>query len=279
MNTSRSFHISPDIVFPGSLMTLGTPSIYHSWWFWMVGILFTFSLCVLVILFYTRKRKLMAQLDLLSRQNSELRLRSLQMQMNPHFIFNSLTSLQDLILSQSTKEALIYLGMWAGVIRTNLENVLEEYVKLSDEVVFLQKYTEMEKARFKGKLNIHFTNRIIDNSIMIPPMIIQPVIENAIKHGIGTLNQGGNIYVDLLSDSKNVFISVEDDGVGRVESLKPEAYKHNGIGLGVIEKRLELLNQKFNSSDHHFEIIDLEKDGSPSGTKVLIKMLIVNGIQ
>jgi hypothetical protein len=203
MNTPKNSQINPDSDYPLSGQVLGDGDFCFSFWFLIICILFAISLLVFLGITRNKKRKLLKELSLLSRQNSELRLRSLQMQMNPHFIFNSLTSLQDLILSQKTREALIYLGLWAGVIRTNLENVLEEYIKLSDEIIFLEKYTEMGKARFKGKLNIYFSKRLPDTGIMIPPMIIQPVIENAIKHGVGGNDLGGNICGSWLACSKD----------------------------------------------------------------------------
>ena len=278
MDILLTTQINPDTGFPSSGGVSGDLDMIHFWWFWFVCILLSGTLFLVLSVFRRKNRMLTKQLDLLSCQNSELRLRSLQMQMNPHFIFNSLTSLQDLILSQNTREALIYLGFWAGVIRTNLENVLEEYIKLSDEIIFLEKYTEMEKARFKGKLNVQFSKRFNDSGIMIPPMIIQPVIENAIKHGVGGNDSGGNIYIDIYSDDERVYITVEDDGIGRVEAVKPEGNSHNGIGLGVIEKRLEILNRKFNSKEHQFEIVDLTRDGIPCGTRVIIKLLIIGQV-
>jgi len=101
--------------------------------------------------------------------------------MNPHFVFNSLNSIQNFILSSKIEDAILYLGHLGTIIRMNLENVSKEFIHLDDEIQILKKYIAIETLRFKEKLDIRLTNTVTDHSILIPPMLVQPIIENAIN--------------------------------------------------------------------------------------------------
>jgi len=126
--------------------------------------------------------------------------------------------------------------------------------------------------RFKKKLRIELKNEIQDRNIPIPPMIVQPIIENAIKHGIRQLDSGGLISVNFVIENGGIKITIEDNGVGRKEAELKVEKNHHSKGLGLINERLQLLNQKHKTDRFSLEVIDLIEDGRPSGTRVLINL-------
>lgn len=247
--------------------------LIQKWWFiagFILLFLFTTSL-VFRIVYTNRNRKRLEKLNLIH-QNSELKIRSLQGQMNPHFIFNSLNSVQNFILSSKTKEALIYLGSLGKLIRSNLENISEEFISLYEEIEFLKNYVDIEKLRFKQKLKVEINNHITDMNILITPMLIQPLVENAIKHGIAPKNGIGTITIDLNLNNDLMNVIIEDNGVGRNAKKKNYIENYNGKGLDLIQQRIDLLNKKYNTTKNTLQLIDLEKEGKPSGTRVVLTL-------
>lgn len=208
--------------------------------------------------------------------NAELQLRSLQGQMNPHFIFNALTSLQNFILEKDTKSSLVFLGNLSSIIRTNLENASEEYIDLEQELLFLNKYADIERLRFKEKVQINISNRVEEKTVLIPPMLIQPLIENSIKHGIGDqlIKVSVKIDVEFSSNNNQLKVCVKDNGVGRLQSKKHKVSGKQELGLSILRRRLSLLNELNHSDLHQINIVDLHKDGVPSGTVVEISLML-----
>lgn len=250
--------------------------LWLTWWFIL---LFTAMVIVFLIqIMKFRIKRLKKQHEekiVLTTQNSELRLRSLQLQMNPHFIFNALNSVQGYIITQNVQNALTYIGNIASIIRSNLENVSNEYIHLSSEIEFLKKYAEIEKNRFKDNLQITFINNISDCNILLPPMLIQPIIENAVKHGIRGLKKEGRITVTFNSNRETLIVIIEDNGVGRKYAQQYNRHEHNGMGMKIIQERLTLLNEKNQTGLHQLKIADLFDNGVPIGTKVEIQLMLV----
>ena len=247
---------------------------YQTWWFILIVSIALISIVYLIMMsrIKTLKRFHIEKVKLITK-NSELNLRSLQIQMNPHFIFNALNSIQALIIIKNTKNALLYLSNLAGIIRINLENASKEYIHLGKEIEFLKEYTEIEKIRFKQKLAVNFNNKVKDNNVMIPPMLVQPIIENSVKHGIRNLKGNGIVNIDFQIENNSLVVTVEDNGVGRAYTTKNKLRNHNSVGTDIILQRLELLNQKYHTEVHKIETIDLYDDENPIGTKVIIKLL------
>jgi hypothetical protein len=206
--------------------------------------------------------------------NSELRLRSLQLQMNPHFIFNALQPLQGFILAKNVDEGLTYIANLAGVIRSNLENASEEFIHLATEIEFLKKYVEIEKIRFKDKLHVEFNNEVADCNLLLPPMLIQPIIENALKHGILNGKKKGLIKVDFSQNKNSLIVTVEDNGVGREYTKKLNKREHTNKGIEIINQRLHLLNNRYSNDFHQIEFTDLYADEKPAGTRVVIHVML-----
>jgi len=211
----------------------------------------------------------------LARQIADLKIQSLQAQMNPHFIFNILNSIQSLILQSKTKDALQYLGSLGSMIRMNLENVSEEYIPIEEEIRFLKKYIEIEELRFKKRFQVELKNDIPEVNILVPPMLIQPIIENAIKHGVRGLNDGGLVTVSFNVENERLSITVEDNGIGRMASNRTKIEHHQSKGQELIERRLNLLNEKNKTTANSISITDLEEKGQPSGTKVIVTLELI----
>ena len=254
--------------------TIQTP-LWQTVWFLLLLVLFL-SVGIFLIM-QNRVHRLNSQHEKNNRLvifNSELILRSLQLQMNPHFIFNALQTVQSFILKKSVEEGLVYVGNLAGLIRSNQENATEEYIFLSSEIEFLKKYVEIEKIRFKDQIQVEFTIQVDDSNVMLPPMLIQPIIENAIKHGIRSGEKAGNIKVDFRQGDKILIISIEDDGVGREFTKRQKKSVHGNKGLEIIRQRLNLLNSKYNNDFHHLEFVDLFANELPAGTRVVLQLML-----
>lgn len=212
----------------------------------------------------------------------QLEQRLLRLQMNPHFLFNAINSIQNYILKKSQQEAYDYLAKFAKLIRIVLNNSQEKTLTLHDELEMIDLYIELEQLRFNNsfdfKLNVD--KNINEFEISVPPMLIQPYIENAIWHGLMNLEKErkGVLNVDI-SESKGILkIVIEDNGIGRV---KAKEYKkedtHRSVGMKLTEQRLLMINQMQEYENAKVIVTDLKDDkGVSCGTRVKIS-IPVNG--
>ena len=270
-------NLETDTKYASKMQFVVIKPFWYTWWF--VFYLVLLVIFIVVWIFRIREMRLRKyheeKTDLLI-HNSNLKLRSLQLQMNPHFIFNSLTSIQGFILMESGDKAMRFIDDLAIILRTSLENASEDYILLKDEIEFLKTYAEMEQFRYGKKLEVNFINELEDEAdVFIPPMLVQPLIENAIKHGIAGLKTQGVITVRFYNDSGVFTISVKDNGIGRTASKKNRSANHTGKALSILKERLALLNEKNKTDIHRIRFIDLEQDGEPLGTEVVITLLFV----
>lgn len=218
-----------------------------------------------------QKEKLYFQKESLINNNKALRA-----QINPHFIFNSLGSIQHLILSDKKESAIQYLNKFSSLTRNLLENSIETTVVLSDEIKLLKKYIELEALRFDNSFgyDIIIAKDIDPDAAEIPMLIVQPFVENAIIYGL--LNKKGDDKQLTITFSKGdtyIICEVEDNGIGRTASRKIQSkYKSDqkSRGIEVTQKRLQLLNPL---EEKNICIIDKgDRLGQSSGTKVVIKI-------
>lgn len=218
------------------------PYYFQTIWF--------FILCVLTIgiigLWYgysyqNRKKKIESDRVILESKLKDITLRSLQHQMNPHFIFNSLNTIQYFISTENEIDANIYLSSFSQLMRNMLENIKRELITLDAEIEFNKRYAELELMRYQNKFDIEF-NVMIDNTedILIPTMLIQPLIENAIKHGVSNLkNKRGKIEIDFYNKSIDLLqIDVKDNGTFTPRTNSKPNYK--STAMNVIKERLAL---------------------------------------
>jgi tetratricopeptide (TPR) repeat protein len=200
-------------------------------------------------------------------------LKALQSQMNPHFIFNALNSVQDLVLLQDIRNSNKYLGKFSDLIRKILLSSKEQFISLEEEIEILSLYLDLEKLRFGDDFQINFKTELSENdlhSIELPAMFIQPYIENAIKHGLFHKVGQKQLTVHFYKEGKYLNCVVEDNGVGQIKSKEykeKNLHLHTGFSTEAINDRIRLLNETIDKKIL-LETIDLVENGEPTGTKV-----------
>ena len=202
--------------------------------------------------------------------NRLLALKSLRGQMNPHFIFNALNSVNQFISQQDERTANRFLSEFALLMRLVLENSQEDFIPLQKEQEILSLYLKLEHYRFRDKFDyeIKVDENVNPEAIQIPPMLIQPYIENAVWHGLRYKKEKGKLLLHFYRQNGNLVAEITDDGVGRQRSaeLKTENQKkHNSTGLKNIEERLAIINKVY-QLDYRVHI----EDGKINGTRVSV---------
>lgn len=197
---------------------------------------------------------------------------ALAAQINPHFIFNVITNIQSFVLTQDKKVAYNYLNKFARLMRISLDNSRMKWVSLHSEIELVDIYLELEKLRFaRFKFSITCDENIDQRHTFVPSMLIQPFLENSVKHGIFYLqDKEGNIQVHFEKIADNIVCTIEDNGVGRriATEKKPIHKEHKSAGQSITNKRMELLMNE-TKQKYYFEIIDKQQD---SGTLVKFNM-------
>lgn len=221
--------------------------------------------------FYIRHRNLQA-----NRQTLQLELRSLRSQMNPHFIFNSLNSIHRYIWSNNQEEASEYLTKFSKLMRMILDNSQHTFIPLNKELDSLRLYLDLEALRCNHMFDYHIfvDDEINEEEVLIPPMIIQPYVENAIWHGLVHRKEKGRLDIEVALNGRILEITVTDNGIGRKLAMEIREKKdklHNSMGMKVTEGRIALIRKINNTKDANVEITDLHgPEGEATGTKVRI---------
>lgn len=197
------------------------------------------------------------------RRLRELELTAIRSQMNPHFLFNSLNSVQNLIQQNKGREAHLYLSDFAGLIRKVLKNSEKEEVSLAEELEMTKQYLSLEKLRFDFNFNTQVDETIDTNNTLVPCMMLQPFVENAIIHGLQNKENNRQLKIAVEKVDSAIKISVEDNGIGRNAAARITKEK-NGKGSKLIKERFEILSQKLGEK-YSVQTIDLEE-----GTRVEI---------
>ncbi|MBS1610962.1 MAG: histidine kinase, partial [Bacteroidetes bacterium] len=215
----------------------------------------------------------------LKQRSSELEMQALRAQMNPHFIFNSLNSINMFILENNRLQASEYLSKFSKLIRLILQNSQEAFIALEKELEALQLYMELESLRFENKFNykINVAGDLDVTSIKVPPLIIQPYVENAIWHGLIHKKEKGNLEVRVEIKDKTIYYTIKDDGVGRkkAEEFKSKsAVKQKSMGMRITADRIALLKQH-NQTSIIINDLTLE-NGNAGGTEVQIEIPVIN---
>jgi tetratricopeptide (TPR) repeat protein len=228
---------------------------------------------VIIIIIYKRIRDKEQLTTNFKKQLAQAETKALRAQMNPHFIFNSLNSINSFVMDQKHEIASEYLIKFSKLIRLILDNSRSEAISIEKELETLKLYVLLESARFDNKFKCvyHIAEDVNTNSIMIPPMLLQPFVENAIWHGLMQKEGEGTITVEIKKENEEFLnISISDDGIGREKAaaLKSKSATHKSHGLKVTSQRIEMMN-KLNSSGAKVNIMDLkDQQGNASGTKV-----------
>lgn len=233
----------------------------------LIGGLFLLAVTAYLMFKYIKQQKL---------ANNLLALKSLRSQMNPHFIFNALNSVNSFIATNDERTANKYLSDFSKLMRAVLENSEEDFIPLQKEIELIELYTKLEHFRFKDKFEytINIDKTIDIEAYQIPPMLLQPYIENAVWHGLRYKNDMGLLEISITKKQKGVIaITIADNGIGRKKSksLKTQnQQKHNSKGLGNIKKRVSILNQMY--KDKVDVYIDDNTTEGDVGTKVVVTL-------
>jgi hypothetical protein len=234
----------------------------------IISILLVSLLTLFIIMLYWKWRvRQRFRKEEQKRRLRELELTAIRSQMNPHFLFNSLNSVQNLVQQNKGREAHLYLADFAGLIRKVLQNSEKEEVSLAEELEMIQQYLSLEKLRFDFDYQINIEPDIDPHNTLVPSMLLQPFVENAVIHGLQSKPDQRQLKIEVTREEAGIKISIEDNGIGR-EAAKEMSKPKNGKSSKLMKERLEILQQK-QGENYRLEIIDLNKTGE-TGTRVEI---------
>ena len=244
-----------------------------------------FSLIILMLLIYIFNR-----MKLIRKKNKQLdeaylfleeskkyelaasNLKALKSQMNPHFIFNSLNSIQDLIVKNEKETSYDYIVLFAELVRSSLNNSNYDFIPIEEEVQFLEVYLKLEKLRFGEEFNYELITNEIDD-VFIPSLIIQPFLENALLHGLMHKKGRKNLSIEFKLEEELLCI-ITDNGVGREEAKRIKQRRgasHESFAMNAIEERLKLLSERFDTT-YEFKVEDLYEYDIATGTKIILSI-------
>ncbi len=260
-------------------------TVLSPWWRtgWFMGLVLL-TLSALGFAFYSYRiwqiKEKEAIKTSLNKRITEVKMEALRSQMNPHFIFNALTSINLFILKNDTETASYYLNKFSKLMRDVLDHSRSELISVEEEINTLKLYVDIEKMRFKDNFNfildIQPTANVAD--IKIPPLIIQPYVENAIWHGLKHKKDGkGVLKIAVFEEADYLHIVVEDNGIGRakvMEQKKASTTQHKSHGLNVTEERIRFFNETM-AAQASIETIDLkDNQHNAIGTQINFKIKI-----
>ncbi|MCB0463635.1 MAG: tetratricopeptide repeat protein [Flavobacteriaceae bacterium] len=224
------------------------------------------------VFFYKRRR------DAIDKQHeaeykatvAETELKALRAQMNPHFIFNSLNSIGDYISKNDTSKAKTYLSKFAKIMRQTLEHSNENEISLEEDLNLLENYMQMENQRLGGKLtySINVDQHIDKEAVLVPPMILQPFVENSIWHGISKKEGSGSISITIKKENNMLLCIVEDDGSGIQEDENTLMNQKKSLGQNITQKRIEIINKNKNTKGN----VTVQNKANGQGVKVEVRL-------
>lgn len=261
------------------------PAWWSQWWFRIAALLVTVVLIYLLIRWRLQEKFRLQmeradrekELSLLQHRTAQLEMHALRAQMNPHFLFNSLNSINRFILQNNSDQASAYLTKFSRLMRLILQNSQNELVPLENELEALKLYLELEAVRFDHQFTyqVKIDENLDTTLLKVPPLIIQPYAENAIWHGLMHKEEKGHLLIELVGEGDFLICRIIDDGVGRQKAadLKSKsASTHKSMGMKITADRINTMKQK-RSNQNHIQITDLvHPDGTPAGTSVEIKI-------
>lgn len=266
----------------GSFSFTIQPSFYNTWWFYLLIALIISTITYYLVKYRIKKIKQDLSLKqsklLLERELDKSTLLGIKAQMNPHFIFNALNTIQSYVYMNDKRNAGIYISKFSDLTRSILDMSNKEFISLQEEINALEIYLSLEKMRFEDSFDysIQVAASLRKDSTQIPSMLIQPYVENAIKHGL--LHRKTNRVLQIIFEKKDDYLKViiDDNGIGRKRSEeinKSNQRRHQSFALAANKKRLDILKQHFNNIN--LTIIDkISPLGEPEGTRVIITLPI-----
>ena len=253
------------------------PPFWRSWWFYVLSVL---AIILIVAIFFLVRINIIKNRLTLQKQLKSSQITAIKAQMNPHFVFNALNSVQDLIMQKELRNANIYLGKFADLMRKTLEYSSKEHIPLNTELEILSLYLDLEKLRFGDELQSDIELDISEEyyeSLQIPSMLLQPYVENAIKHGL--LHKAGEkkLKIRFYTQGNHLICEIHDNGVGRKRSEKINKRRqlyHRSFASEANKKRIDLINE---AAEEQISLTyeDLYEGDLPIGTKVIFGIPII----
>ncbi len=295
-HTAYFFHVPPgNYIFHAKAIAYGISGeksisiiISSPWWktWWAYGL---YIICFSVLAFFANRfnrNRIIEKERIKSRENelkllaTELKMQALKAQMNPHFIFNSLNSINRFILQNNRLQASEYLTKFSRLIRLILQNSEAALISLESELESVKLYLSLEALRFDDHFDYKFSvDPDLDiSALMVPPLIIQPYVENAIWHGLMHKEEKGQLDIELWQDADFLFFKIADNGVGRHQAASlasKTATRNKSMGLSITANRIARMHP---DDDHESAVIinDLiHPDRSPAGTEVIIRLPLI----
>jgi ligand-binding sensor domain-containing protein len=249
------------------------------WWksWWAYGLYFL-TIGTIIFLFDRMQRRRLIRRERERSMLRDLEMQALRAQMNPHFIFNCLSSINNFITKSETEAASDYLTKFSRLIRLVLNNSKRTYIPLEDELRMLGLYLEMEQLRYKDTFTwcIHAEPDIDTAELFIPPLLFQPFVENAVWHGLMHKAEPGWLKISIRVEENVLIGIIEDNGVGRSFAAAVEsrsARKDKSMGIQITRQRLALMNGNASLTEDDFAIEDLvDRAGNAAGTKVILRI-------
>lgn len=241
----------------------------------IIGLLSLLLFACLIFFYFLQKNAIARR-----RANQLLLLKSLRTQMNPHFIFNALNSVNNFIAKNDEKAANKFLSSFSRLMRKVLDYSQKDFISFEEELELNELYLKLEHFRFRDKFDYTFINNAKQDgySLEIPPMLIQPFIENAVWHGLRYKKEKGKLSVRVEEELGQILVFIEDDGIGRANSknLKTKNQKqYKSTGLENVSRRITLINEIY-GKNYAIDVSDVDKNADETGTKVEIKIPLKN---
>ncbi len=243
-------------------------------YFYLAGLSLLALLCFFIYLTFRNQKKIIRlEREKFAREKAEMELHTLLTQLNPHFIFNCISSIDGLIQNNERHNATNYLNKFARLMRSVLENSRENTVSFSKDIETLKLYLDLEQLRNEDKYatSLMVPAELMTGSYIVPPLVIQPFVENAIKHGLKNKpGKNGLLNIEVKRSGDYLVYTITDNGVGRKASAT-EIKNHHSLGLHFSTERIRIFNNEETAS---VSIEDLFTNGEPSGTSVTVKLTI-----
>ncbi|MEO1260269.1 MAG: histidine kinase [Bacteroidota bacterium] len=258
---------------PATLTFWITPPYWQTPWFLSLAMI---GLVAMTIFGTTRWQKRKHRVHLLESRIKELRMEALRSQMNPHFIFNTLNAIQLTLYKQDRKESMNYLVLFSDMMRCIFDYSQRSKISLEEEIQFLNKYLKLEKLRFGDQVQVlmEIDDELDTHRTYLPPLILQPIIENAFKHGLMHKHGRGKLELAFSKMDQLIKIVVRDDGIGRKKAFQIMDKRWKGrhrSSTNNINERIQLINNNWKRQGKHLSLktIDLfDRFGHPTGTQV-----------
>jgi len=258
--------------------TIETPFWETLWFKGLIGLLVIAAIYFFLKRRFDKAKKVQAEKALVKQQLASMEQLALQAQMNPHFIFNCLNSIQQFTMHDDKEKANKYLTDFAILVRTTLDNSGKKNITIAEEALYLGRYLELEQLRFGDSFSYDITiEESVDKDFTkMPAMLLQPYVENSLRHGIRLKKESkGNVKIVFFEKDNYLICSVKDNGVGRAASAKAKTGQHieyQSRGMELTAKRIELLNTEV-THKASVAIIDLVDDNNIAlGTEVVLKI-------